>query len=117
MGKILDLFDQFHIVNKINEIPQLLILEIILIILIVNTVFSSIYYKIYQNDPTSFKDVHNPESKKSISFFDFLYFSHTTFYSLGYDLIPQSKLAKLVCMIHLKISFIIMAIYIAKIVK
>jgi len=65
----------------------------------------------------SFKNIHNLESKKPIPFSDFLYFSHTSFYSLGYDIVPQSNIAKLVCVIHLKLSFIIMAIYIARILK
>ena len=114
---MLESIDKFHIIDKINSIPKLLILEIILIIFIVNFVFSMIYCKIYKNDPTSFKNVHNLESKKPISFYDFLYFSHTTFYSLGYDIIPQSNISKLVCVIHLKLSFIIMAIYIGRILK
>ena len=117
MGKLLDLFDQFHIIDKINKIPKLLIFEIILIIFIINTIFASIYCKIYLNDPTSFKDVHNLESKTPISFFDFLYFSHTTFYSLGYDIVPMSKLSKAICVVHLKVGFIIMAIYMARILK
>jgi hypothetical protein len=117
MGKLLDLFDQFHIVDKINKIPKLLIVEIIAIIFIINTVFALLYCKIYQYDPTSFKDIHNPESKTHVPFYDFLYFSNTTFYSLGYDLVPQSKLAKALCVIQLKFGFIIMAIYIARILK
>jgi len=114
---MLESFDQFHIIDKINRIPKLLILEIIIIIFIINLVFSLIYCNIYKKDPKSFKNIHNLESKESISFSDFLYFSHTTFYSLGYDIIPQSKISKLVCVIHLKISFIIMAIYIGRILK
>jgi len=114
---MLESFDQYHIIDKINRIPKLLIIEIILIIFIVNLVFSMIYCNIYKKDPTSFKNIHNLESNESISFSDFLYFSHTTFYSLGYDIIPQSKIAKLICVIHLKISFIIMAIYIGRILK
>lgn len=117
MSKLYDLIDKFHIIEKINEIPKLLIFEIIFIIFMINFVFSIIYCKIYKNDPNSFKDIHNLLSNKSITFYDFLYFSHTTFYSLGYDLVPNSNLSKTICVIHLKIAFIIMAIYMAKLLK
>ncbi len=117
MGKLLDYIDEFHIVDKIKEIPNLLIFEIILIIFIFNTLFSLAYCQIYRYDKDSFKNIHNLESKEPIPFFDFLYFSHTTFYSLGYDIVPQSKLAKTLCMIHLKLGFIIMTIYIARLLK
>jgi len=114
---MLESIDKFHIFDKINRIPALLIFEIILIIFFINFVFSLVYCKIYNNDPTSFKDIYNINSKKPITFYDFLYFSHTTFYSLGYDIIPNTKLSKFICVIHLKIAFIITAIYLAKLIK
>ncbi len=114
---MLESIDKFHIIDKINKIPKLLILEIIIIIFIINLVFSMIYCNIYKKNPTSFKDIHNLNSKNPITFYDFLYFSHTTFYSLGYDIVPNTKLSKFICVIHLKISFIIMAIYIGRILK
>jgi hypothetical protein len=114
---MLESIDKFHIIDKIKRIPILLIFEIIIIIFFINLIFSFIYYKIYKNDPTSFKDIHNLNSKNPITFYDFLYFSHTTFYSLGYDIVPNTKISKFICVIHLKISFIIMAIYIGKILK
>lgn len=112
---ILSIIDSSHIIDKISKIPKSLIIEIIVIMKIINLIFSFTYYQIYLNDSKSFKNIHNIESK--ISYSDFLYFSNTTFYSLGYDLIPQTNIAKIVCIIQLKLSFLITTIFIAKIIN
>ena len=117
MTKIIDIIDSTHILNKIITIPKLLIIEIMIILFSINLIFAGIYYKIYLNDKSSFKNTYNLKSNKPIEYFDFVYFSCTTFYSLGYDIVPQSKLAKIICIIELKLAFIIITIIIAKIVS
>ncbi len=117
MVKIIDIIDSSHILEKISRIPKSLIIEIISIMIGINLIFGYIYYQIYLNDKTSFKNIHNLESKNVLSYFDFLYFSSTTFYSLGYDLVPQSKSAKILCIIQMKLSFIITTVFIAKIIN
>lgn len=115
MSNIIKYLDSSHIIEKICSIDQSIILEIIIIIFLLNLVFAITYYKLYKNNNKVFKNIHNP--KKKIGFFDFIYFTNTTFFSLGYDIIPQSILVKIICMLHIKLSFIIMTIYIAKIIK
>lgn len=115
MSNIISYLDKSHIIDKICKIPSSLIYEIIIIIFFINLVFSVTYYKIYQNNNKCFKNIYNPDKK--IEFMDFIYFSNTTFFSLGYDLSPQSTLAKMLCIIHIKISFIIMTIYISRIIN
>ncbi len=115
--KLIDIIDSSHILEKISRIPKSLIIEIICIMIFINLIFSYIYYKIYLNDKTSFKNIHNLDAKESISYFDFFYFSSTTFYSLGYDLIPQTKQAKILCIIQMKLSFLITTVFIAKIIN
>ena len=114
MSNIIDILDKSHILDKIKKIPLSLFIEIIIFILLINIIFSYIYYKIYKNDKNSFKNIYN---NKEISLFDFYFFSNTTYFSLGYDLIPQSKMAKMVTIIQLKLSFIIMTVCIAKIIN
>lgn len=117
MINIIKYLDTSHLLDKIRRIPTSLITEIIILLLTINYLFAIVYYQIYKNDKTSFKNIHNLESKKDLELFDFLYFSSTSFFSLGYDLIPQSKLARIICMLQLKIAFIITTIYIAKIIN
>ncbi len=115
--KLIDVIDSSHILEKISRIPKSLIIEIICIMVFINLIFSYIYYKIYLNDKTSFKNIHNLDSKEPISYFDFFYFSSTTFYSLGYDLIPLSNQAKILCIIQMNLSFLITTVFIAKIIN
>lgn len=114
---IIDYIDRSHLLDYISKIPISLITEIIVIIFCINLLFAFVYYQFYKNDKTSFKNIHNLESDKPITFYDFIYFSHTLFFSLGYDIIPQNNLVKLLTMIHLKMGFIITAIYISKIIS
>ena len=111
---ISDTFNASHIIDKLKEIPNDMIIEIVIILFLLNLFFGFTYYKIYLYNKTSFKNVHNT---KPLTFFDFYYFSCTTFFSLGYDIIPQSILSRTVCMIQLVVSFIITTIYIAKIIN
>jgi hypothetical protein len=114
---ILEYLDQSHLLEHIKKIPLSLITEIIIIIFAINIIFAIIYYYIYLSNKNSFKNIHNIDSKDPIEFFDFIYYSHTLFFSLGYDLVPQTKLVKLFSMIQLKVGFIITAIYISKIIS
>lgn len=114
---IIKYIDQSYLQEKI---PLSLITEIIIIIFgifAINLVFAIIYYQLYLSNNNSFKNIHNLESKEPIDFYDFIYYSHTLFFSLGYDLIPQTKLVKLFSIIHLKFGFVITAIYISKIIS
>lgn len=113
---IIETLDSSHILDKISKIPPGLISEIIIIILSINFIFSFGYYKLYLNNPSSFKNVHYQDKSKSIEYFDFLYYSNTLFFSLGYDIVPQTKCAKLFTMLHMLLGFIITTIFIAKIV-
>ena len=114
---IIEYIDQSHLIEHIKKIPLSLITEIIIIIFGINMVFAIIYHRTYLSNKNSFKNIHNLKSNKSIDFYDFIYYSHTLFFSLGYDLVPQTKLVKLFSMIQLKVGFIITTIYISKIIS
>lgn len=96
----------YSFVDKLTKIPITLIVEIIIIIFIINIIFSYIYHQIYMNDNTSFI-YGQPINKKDIPYFDFFYYANTTFFALGYDIIPQNKIAKIMSMIQLNLSFLI----------
>lgn len=113
---LLDIIDSSHILDKIKKIPPSLIIEIIVIIIGINLLFSIIYYNLYNNNKASFKNIHLLDSKKNINYFDFFYYSNTLFFSLGYDIIPQTNYSKIFTIIHMKLSFIITTIFISKIV-
>ena len=105
------------ITNKIKTISPYIILEGIIIIIIINLVFSLIYYNIYQNDNDSFRYVNiYTNEKEKITYFDFTYYTFTSFFRLGYDIIPTNKLTKILVMIQLNISFIMSAAIIGEIV-
>jgi hypothetical protein len=114
---ILESLDSSHILDKISKIPPGLISEIIIIIIGINLLFSIIYYQLYLSNTKSFKNIHYEEKTQPIEYADFLYYSNTLFFSLGYDIVPQSKLSKFFSIIHMKIGFIITTIFIAKIVN
>jgi hypothetical protein len=114
---IIETLDSSHILEKISKIPPGLILEIIIIIIGINLVFSFGYYKLYLNNPKSFKNVHYQDKSKPIEYFDFLYYSNTLFFSLGYDIVPLTKCAKIFTMLHMLLGFIITTIFIAKLVS
>jgi uncharacterized membrane protein len=113
---LIDYLDRSHLLDHINKIPNSLILEIVIIIFMINLIFATVYYQIYLNDKHSFKNIHNMDSNEPIGFYDFVYYSNTLFFSLGYDIVPQTKLVKFLSVVHLKIGFIITAIYISKII-
>ncbi len=112
-----DYIDKSHLLEHISKIPMSLITEIIIIIFGINLMFSIIYYNIYKIKKNSFNNIHNLNTKKPISFFDFIYYSNTLFFSLGYDIIPQTLLVKFISILHLNIGFIISSIYISKIIS
>lgn len=103
-----------HILDKISKIPSGLITEIIFIIIGINFIFSFGYYKLYLHNPKAFKNVHYEDKSKPIEYFDFIYYSNTLFFSLGYDIIPQTKYAKIFTMIHMMLGFIITTIFIER---
>lgn len=115
--RILDYLDQSHLIDHVKKIPTTLITEIIIIIFGINLSFSLAYYQIYKFDKNSFKNIHNLDTNKIISFYDFVYYSNTLFFSLGYDIVPQSNLVKTISIIHLNLGFIITTIYISKIIS
>jgi hypothetical protein len=111
---IIKSIDTSHIIDKLRTIPKDMIIEIIIILFLLNLLFAFAYYKTYLNNKSSFKNTHNT---KPLTLFDFFYFSCTTFFSLGYDIIPQSILSRTICIIQLVASFLITTIYIAKIIN
>ena len=114
---MLDIVNLSFIYKKLKKIPEYLIIEIVILIILINCIFSHIYYSIYLNDKSSFKNIHNIESNKELEQFDFFYFSNTTYFSLGYDIIPQSKKAKIACIVQLMLGFILTSIMIARIIS
>ena len=114
---IIQYLDRSHLIEYINKIPPSLITEIIIIIFGINFIFAVIYYYIYQTNKNSFKNIHKLKTKEDIPFYDFIYYSHTLFFSLGYDIVPQTNLVKFFSMVHLKLGFITTAIYISKIIS
>jgi hypothetical protein len=105
--------DKFHLFDIITQIPLSLIFEILIIIFTINVIFSIIYYNIYKKNNNSFRNIHN----NKLNYIDFLYFSSTSFFSLGYDIIPKISIIKILIMIQLKLSFIISTIYLSKIIQ
>lgn len=104
------------ITNKIKKISPYIILEGVIIIIIVNFIFSIIYYYIYMNDKQSFKIVNkNNEDDDTIDYFDFFYYTMTSFYRLGYDITPTTKLTKILVVFQLNCSFILSALIIGEI--
>jgi len=104
------------ITDKIKTISPYIILEGMIIIIIINLLFSLLYYNIYLTDNKSFKYVntYNNENEK-IEYFDFAYYTFTSFFRLGYDIIPTNKLTKVLVVIQLNTSFIISAAVIGEI--
>ena len=103
-----------HIIDQIKSLPKFLIFEIIIVILIINFIFGVSYYLIYLYDNKSFININN---NKKLSLNDYIYYSLSTFFSLGYDITPQSNFAKFLSGIQLMISFVITTLFIAKIIK
>ena len=105
------------ITNKIKTISPYNVLEGIIIIVVINFLFSLLYYTIYISDNTSFKYVntYNNENEK-IEYFDFTYYTFTSFFRLGYDIIPTNKLTKVLVVFQLNMSFIISAAIIGEII-
>lgn len=83
------------------------------LIFIINLAFAVIYYKIYQSNNKSFKNIYTDENKP-IDFHEFIYYSYTLFFTIGYDVIPQTKLVKFLSILHLNVSFIVTSIYISR---
>lgn len=101
-------FNDLHLIKEFNNTPGFFIFQIISSIFIVNFIFSIIYYSIYLNNKKSFikTDTDN------IIYTDFLYFSNTLFFSLGYNIYPSSSLTKMLAITQLYTSFIIVALLI-----
>lgn len=108
--------DNSHILDKLKTIKKSLIIEIIIITIVINLIFSYIYLKIYENDEESFMEIKEV-TKKKLGLFDFFYFSNTTFFSLGYDIIPKSIKSRFICIIHMIFGFLISTVFIAKIIS
>ncbi len=117
MTNLIEIIDSSHILVKISKIPRSLIIEIIIILVSINLLFATIYYNFYLYESKSFKNIHNMESTKPLTFYDFFYFSCTTFYSLGYDVVPQTNSVKTICIFQLMLSFLITTIFIAQIIN
>lgn len=103
-----------HIIDQIKSLPKYLIIEIIIVILFINFIFGIFYYLIYLYNNKSFININN---NRKLTLYDFIYYSLSTFFSLGFDITPQSNLAKFVSGLQLMIAFIITTLFIAKIIK
>ena len=115
---MLEYLDKSHILDKIYNIPASLIIEIIFITIIINLIFSLIYHQIYKYDKESFMELQEKlNGGKQLNFFDFFYFSNTTFFSLGYDIIPKTTISRSICIFHLILGFLISTVFIAKIIS
>ena len=101
-----------EITQRISNLSFITIIESILIIVVFNFIFSIILWEIYKNDNKSFKFTVN-EDNRNIEYFDFMYYSFTSFYRLGYDIMPQTKLTKILCIIQLNFSYILAAVIIS----
>jgi hypothetical protein len=115
MNNIIDNLDKSNILGKIKEIPIVLVIEIVIIILFINLFFAILYHWVYINDNKSFMNIYNNNNK--FNYLDFFYFSNTTFFSLGYEIVPQSNLSRLISIIQLKLGFIITTVFIARIIN
>lgn len=105
-----------QITNKIKKISPYIIFEGVIIIIIVNFIFSIIYYYIYVNDKKSFKIVNKKdEDDDIIDYFDFFYYTMTSFFRLGYDISPTTKFAKILVVIQLNCTFILSSLIIGEI--
>jgi hypothetical protein len=114
---LLDYLDKSHILDKIKSIEKSLIIEIIVITIIINLIFSYIYLKIYEKNKESFIEIKEVSNGKKLSLFDFFYFSNTTFFSLGYDIIPKNNISRFVCILHMIIGFLVSTVFISKIIS
>jgi uncharacterized membrane protein len=114
---LIEYLDNSHILEKINNIEKSLIIEIIVITILINLGFSYIYLKIYEKNKESFIEIKEELNGKKLSLFDFFYFSNTTFFSLGYDIIPKSTLSRSICIFHMILGFLVSTVFIAKIIS
>ena len=67
------------------------------------------------NNNKHFNNIYN--QNKPITLYDLFFLSNTIFYSIGYDFIPQTKLAKGLCIMQMNLAYIFLAIIIVKIVE
>jgi len=100
---------------RIERFYTLKLIELVLILVIISLSFASVYWNIYQKDPKSF--VKAVDASEPITFFDFFYFGTTIFFSLGYDVIPQSPVAKTAAIIQMFVSFIALTIMLSNLLQ
>ncbi len=100
-------FNDLHLIKELKTIPRFFIFEIIASIFIINFIFSIIYYSIYLNNKKSFI-----KTTDNMIYSDFLYFSNTLFFSLGYNIYPNILLTKILAIAQLYASFVIIALLI-----
>lgn len=84
---------------------------------IIAVLFAVIYYITYDN--YTFKNSH-PIKNKQEKFINSIYYSVVTQFTVGYGSIyPQTNIGKIICMIHIFISFYVSTVfsYTAQIVK
>jgi hypothetical protein len=99
---------------RLDKISPLKLIELLTFMILINLVFSTMYYRIYLNNPRSFVNALHEEER--ISFFDFFYFSNTIFFSLGYDVVPRSATAKTLCITHMTVSFLALTIMLSNLI-
>ena len=106
------------IFDKITNLSLKIIFEGILLICISNYIFSVILYNIYLYDNECFIYT-NPhmEDSKLIKYSDFLYYTFTSFFRLGYEITPRTGITRILCVLQLIVSFIIADFVIVQIIK
>ena len=93
---------------RVKKFSTLKLIELVTLMLTINLIFATMYYQIYTRNAASFVNALHEEER--ITFFDFFYFSSTIFFSLGYDVVPLSAMAKSLCITHMVVSFLALTI-------
>jgi hypothetical protein len=103
------------IIKKMNGLSVKILLESIGLILIINFIFAMINYMIYLENNTHYMHIY--ESSKKLDFFEFIYYSFTTSFLLGCDIIPNSVTSKLLSITQLVVIFFLYGIIISTIIS
>ena len=102
---------------QLLNMPSRLIIEVIVCCIIVNIIYSCIYFYLYKNNDSHFKNFFTDDKIKKITFGDFFYFSNNLFFSMSSGVIPQSNLAGIIVFSHITVGFIFTVIFIGRIIN
>jgi len=108
------LYIMINIVKDLNSnkvVNRIDILTILVLFIVANSIFGNIYYFLYLRYPNTFKGINNLKGTGDKYFFTrkyqtFIYFSFTTFFTVGYgDISPHSNICRMISVIEYIISF------------